>query len=407
VCEPFGSVTLVTLVAEHFFGGRREMAKERAKIFKLPVSVATDADSHARAETERNQRLFDWAVNVLKSIGLYQAVALAESVEALRKIVLDIDADEITLAIRAALHPIGRKPEEHFRGLKEGSLKQIIKNRFVDLKRDREKILRRSRNSKLWEDDLILDKDGKIVANLKNLILILSRAPAWESVLAFDQFQACVVIRRQPPWGGEAVGAPWTDHYETLTRAWFQGEQIKPAAGDVGRAVQAAARHNPFHPVKDYFDALVWDGASRLDTWLVDYFRADDSSYARAVGPRFLISAVARIFQPGCQVDHVIILEGPQGKKKSEALRTLAVRPEWFADRLSNLASKDAVLETAGVLLIEIAETDALTKATPSTIKSFLSRRYDRVRPPYGKHPIRLPRQCIFAASINPPVGGY
>jgi predicted P-loop ATPase len=68
---------------------------------------------------------------------------------------------------------------------------------------------------------------------------------------------------------------------------------------------------------------------------------------------------------------------------------------------------KDAVLETAGVLLVEIAEMDALTKATPSAIKSFLSRRRDRFRPPYGKHTINLPRQCVFAATINPTMGGY
>ena len=71
------------------------------------------------------------------------------------------------------------------------------------------------------------------------------------------------------------------------------------------------------------------------------------------------------------------------------------------------IASKDAVLEMAGVLLVEIAEMDALTKATSSAIKSFLTRRRDRFRPPYGKRPISLPRQCVFAATINPTVGGY
>ena len=72
-------------------------------------------------------------------------------------------------------------------------------------------------------------------------------------------------------------------------------QKISPSAGDVGRAVQAAARHNPFHPVRDYFDSLVWDGVPRLDAWLVTYFHAEDSEYIRAIGPRYLISSVARI----------------------------------------------------------------------------------------------------------------
>jgi predicted P-loop ATPase len=145
----------------------------------------------------------------------------------------------------------------------------------------------------------------------------------------------------------------------------------------------------------------------RLDAWLIDYFHAQDSVYIRAIGPRYLISGVARIYQPGCKVDHLLILEGPQGKQKSEALRTLAIRDSWFTDRLSPLASKDAALEIAGVLIAEIAEMDALARASASAAKSFLSRRRDRFRPPFGKHMISLPRQVVFAATINPPVGGY
>ena len=135
------------------------------------------------------------------------------------------------------------------------------------------------------------------------------------------------------------------------------------------------------------------------------YFHAEDSPYIRAIGPRYLISSVARIYRPGCKVDHMLVLEGPQGKQKSEALRTLAVNDAWFTDRLSHVASKDAAQEMAGVLIIEIAEMDALTRATASAMKSFLTRRRDRYRPPYGKHPTTLPRQCVFAGTINPPDG--
>ena len=151
-----------------------------------------------------------------------------------------------------------------------------------------------------------------------------------------------------------------------------------------------------------------WSGTACRD-WThgsIDYFHAEDSPYIRAIGPRYLISSVARIYRPGCKVDHTLVLEGPQGKQKSEALRTLAVNDAWFTDRLSHVASKDAAQEMAGVLIIEIAELDALTRATASAMKSFLTRRRDRFRPPYGKHPTTLPRQCVFAGTINPPDDG-
>ena len=257
-----------------------------------------------------------------------------------------------------------------------------------------------------WTDQLILNREGQIAANLANLILILRSAPKWKGVLAFDEFNTRVVVRKgkRTPWGEEeeAADTPWTDHHESLTRSWFQREKINAAVGDIGRAVQAAARHNPFHPVRDYFDALDWDGASRLDAWLVTYFHAEDNEYVRAIGPRYLISSVARVFQPGCKVDHVLVLEGPQGKLKSEALRTLVKNDSWFTDRLSHVASKDAALEIAGVQLVELAEMDALAKATSSAIKSFLNSPTRPLPPALRQAPDRPPatvRVCGYNQS--------
>jgi putative DNA primase/helicase len=52
-------------------------------------------------------------------------------------------------------------------------------------------------------------------------------------------------------------------------------------------------------------------------------------------------------------------------------------------------------------------ELEAFTKSSSSSAKAFLTRRTDRYRPPYGRHTIRQPRQCILAATLNPPAGGY
>ena len=63
-------------------------------------------------------------------------------------------------------------------------------------------------------------------------------------------------------------------------------------------------------------------------------------------------------------------------------------------------------METNGVWIIEIAELDTMSRAEVSAIKAFMSRTHDRFRPPYGKRLVDLPRQCVFAGSINPE-GGY
>ena len=237
------------------------------------------------------------------------------------------------MAIRGALHPATGRKEAHFAGLKEGVLKRILISRFRELKKQRDQELRAGQSGQSgqsgahdWSDGLQLDDEGGVLPLLANLILYLCHHPDWHGVLGFDQFAVCVVIRKPPPWGDEAPDTALTDHHETQTRIWFQRQQIKAAVGDVGRAVQAAARANPFHPVRDHFAALRWDGRPRLETWLIDYFHADDTPYIRAIGPRILIAGVARIDKPGSKVDHVPILEGPQGKFKSEALRTVAIR---------------------------------------------------------------------------------
>ena len=100
-------------------------------------------------------------------------------------------------------------------------------------------------------------------------------------------------------------------------RIWFQSKYMNPTMGDIGRAIQKAAEYSSFHPVRDYLNARTWDGTPRLESWLKIYFGVKDSEYVRAIGPRYLISAVARIFQPGCQADHILVLEGPQGRLKS------------------------------------------------------------------------------------------
>jgi hypothetical protein len=350
---------------------------------------------------------------VLQDLGLAERVARASSLDELRRVTFDADAADVTLAIRAALYPANGVRPDFFQGLRVGGVKRILRMRFDELKAGRGAELRgrqggRQQSPPDWTAELKLDDHGGVRPILANLILFLRHHPQWNGALGYDAFNARAVIRKRPPWGDEEPDAHWTDQHESQTRVWFQREDINAGLGDVGRAVQYAARSNPFHPLREYFDALRWDRTPRLDRWLVTYLGARNSDYIRAVGPRFLISAVARIHEPGCKVDHSLILEGPQGKMKSEALRTLAIRDAWFSDRLSHLGSKDAAIEVAGVLLFEIAELDdALTRVASSTAKGFLTRRFDRYRPPYGKHSINVPRQCVFAGTINPPPEGY
>ena len=136
-----------------------------------------------------------------------------------------------------------------------------------------------------------------------------------------------------------------------------------------------------------------------MDRWLSTYIGVEETEYSRAVGLRWLISAIAQIYRPGAKADCCLILEGPQGIRKSTALRIIA--GEYFTDELADLGSKDAAMQTRGVWIIELSELDSLSHAEVARIKAFMSRTTDRFRPPYGMRLVESPRQCVFAGTVN------
>ena len=247
-----------------------------------------------------------------------------------------------------------------------------------------------------WEHLLISSEAGPR-ALVANAITALRHAPEWRNTLRYDEFAERLTIVGQPPI--KAINGHWTDTDDVLAAAWLQHQGIHVKPDVAAQAAETVARQNPIHPITDYLDGLKWDGRERIDTWLTYYMGVADTPYARAVGRRWLISAVARVRKPGCKADHCLILEGPQGRLKSTALQTLA--DPWFTDDLADLGSKDAAMQTAGVWIIEMAELDSLGRADAKRAKAFLARRVDRFRPPYGRRLIDRKRQCIFAGTTN------
>ena len=248
-----------------------------------------------------------------------------------------------------------------------------------------------------WRHELVTSDKGKILASFGNALTALRMAPPWNGVLWFNESSLRVDARAPTPWGGPA--GVWTDNDDLLTVEWLERQGVKLARGQVGDAIQTVAREHRYHPVLEYLDALVWDKIPRLDDWLTLYLGADQNNYHRAVGSKWLVSAVARAREPGCKVDHALILESPQGLGKSTTFAILG--GEFYSDDLAELGSKDSAMGVAGVWIVELSELDAMGRAEVAKIKSFLSRRIDRFRPPYGRHLIESPRQCVFAGTVN------
>jgi predicted P-loop ATPase len=194
---------------------------------------------------------------------------------------------------------------------------------------------------------------------------------------------------------------PITDTDITHIQEWLQLAGLTSVTRDtVQQAVDLLCSQNIVHPVKDYLESLDWDGIDRLDDWLTDCFGVEKTEYAAAVGRMFMIGLVARIYEPGCQADYMLILEGDQGIKKSTACRVLA--GEWFSDSMpENVGSKDADLHLRGKWLVEIPELHHFSKAETAVLKAFITRRVDIYRPPYGRKEVHRPRQNLFIGTTN------
>jgi predicted P-loop ATPase len=251
-----------------------------------------------------------------------------------------------------------------------------------------------------WHSHLIMSSKGPR-ALLANALTALREAPEWQGRLWFDTFQQQTVLRGAAPWMTAAQSEQkWLEHFDARATEWLQHKGIMVGLETTGVAVQTVARERQFHPVMDFLERCRWDGDNRLDTWAITYLGSEDTPYCRAVAARWLISAVARVFEPGIKADCMLVLEGDQGNRKSAALNILA--HPWFTDDLADIQNtKDAAMQLAGRWIVEVSELSSISRAEVEKVKAFLSRATDRFRPAYGRRVIELPRQSVFAGSAN------
>lgn len=258
-----------------------------------------------------------------------------------------------------------------------------------------------------WREHLDYDHSGEIRATARNILTALKNAPEWQGVLQLNEFQQLPWIRARPPWlwAGQAwTPGPFIDADEARTLVWMQDNGIQCQPQALRPALAIAFDDLRFHPVREYLDGLVWDRQPRLDQAPTYYFGVEPiANYTEYVFAKWMISAVARIYQPGCMVKYCLILEGPQDLKKSMALETLG--SPWFTDDIATLGSKDSQLQVGNAWIVELAELDSIQKADISAIKAFVSRKVDRFRKPYGRNIVEQPRQSVLAGTINPTDG--
>jgi predicted P-loop ATPase len=238
-------------------------------------------------------------------------------------------------------------------------------------------------------------KQGKdiLVSNLSNVTALLSNE---NQQIWYDIF-----LRKIKYIDKESGAVANWDDGQTLrlTKDLQQFDGLQRISRDVvDQGVNLYALYKKRNELTDWLDSLHWDGEPRLDCWLKTYCGASDSEFTREAGRCWLLAAVARAYDAGCKFDHMLVLEGEQGIGKSSVFEILA--GDWF-DELGKFDGKDSAEKLAGVWILEISELAGLKKSDVETVKSFLTNRSDRYRPPYGRRVEEFPRTCVFGGTTN------
>ncbi|HEY7245316.1 MAG TPA: virulence-associated E family protein [Xanthobacteraceae bacterium] len=269
-------------------------------------------------------------------------------------------------------------------------------------KREKRKLNGHVANDPAWSQDCISDARG-LLPTLQNTMVALRNDPAVKDAVAYDEMLCAAVLVHPIPKGRSTSHKPRpiTDVDVTRLQEWLQIAGIRNVGKDTAhQAIDLRAQECAFHPVRQYLDSLNWDGASRLSNFFPVYFGAENNDYAMAIGTMFLVSMVARIFNPGCKADHMPVIEGAQGTLKSTACRILG--GEWFSDNMPDVSvGKDASQHLRGKWLIEVSEMHAMDKTDAARLKAFITRTTERYRPSYGRKEVIEPRQCVFVGTIN------
>lgn len=264
-----------------------------------------------------------------------------------------------------------------------------------------------------WQRDMIYDGHGRAVkTSLKNKILLLGNHDAYKGVFRFNDFAHKIMVVKCPPWETDESFKihQLSDIDITQTTAFLENQGLSPERGGTHSAIDAVAHNNHFHPAQEYFKSLEWDGVPRLDTWLKVYLGAeeDEADYLAFIGRKWLTAAVKRVFEPGCKFDHVLVLEGEQGRGKSMALKVLStfgdeVEESYFTDAITiaDIQNKDTIQKIQGSIIVELAELAGFNKRDDEEIKRWITLQHDDCRLPYERTTTRFSRQFVLSATTN------
>lgn len=275
-----------------------------------------------------------------------------------------------------------------------------------------------------WARDLIRRITGSgeyaVVPCEDNVIIACEGSSSLRHLFAYNTRTEAIELTRVPPWDRVRPGVKYPRECKDSDIAMLRSAVSAPVnakephsmgigpSGNVSTnvAYQAVAHlastRYSYDPVVRYLDHVKpkWDGVPRLESVLIRYLGARESKLTRMITRRWFMSAVKRAIEPGCQADLMLVLGGLQGIGKTTFLRTMFGK--YHSEDFPDLNATFAATGLQGAWCVEASELAALNRVdSMEQIKRFLTSVADKIRLPYGRMTVSLPRKVVFAATTN------
>ena len=273
--------------------------------------------------------------------------------------------------------------------------KNVLKLKDAEAREDFEAIV----DPTHWEESLIRVK-GKVKSCPKNFLLIMANDETLKNRFSFNEYSRELHIIDSLSWRKAEDLSDWADDDDSCLRNYISVRWGIDSKNYCGDAFAEIRKKHSYHPVKDYFEGLTWDGVQRVDKLLIDYFGCPDDKYSKFIIRKWLVAGVTRIYKPGTKFDNMIILSGATDIGKSSFFSNIA-GAEWFTDSLKATDDKVVMEVMAGKFIAEFGELAGMRKSDAEVIKHFLTKQEFNARLAFGHRATRNPIQWIYAGTTN------
>lgn len=204
-------------------------------------------------------------------------------------------------------------------------------------------------------------------------------------------------------------GGKWielrNEHLKQIHRD-INGKYVDFGINKMEQSISLACHENAYNSVTGYFESLpLWDGIPRLETLIIRHLHAEDDTDGlnREFTKRWFLGAMTRAFQPGCQFDYMLVLEGAQNLGKTSFLNEMFTfnGKSYYLSLKSVNDEKKLLEQIQPFLCVDLSELSALKKSEAEHLKAIIDERSTRMRKAYGRITESFLHNHVFAGTTN------